>query len=77
MCWFGEVELVEQILELQKEGIPCLWFFYRDVMLQAKERGLVQIIGDSEDHPFWRRTFEESIEFTPKAIEMITRKKFL
>jgi len=24
MYWFGEIELVEQILEWQKEGIPYL-----------------------------------------------------
>ena len=75
MYWFGEIELVEQILEWQKEGIPYLWFFYRDVMLQAQERGLIKIIVDSEDRPFWWRKFEESIEFTPKTMEIIKRLK--
>lgn len=39
-----------------------IWFWYRDVILQAQERGLVKVIGDSPELPFYQRKFSESIQ---------------
>lgn len=62
--------------ELQKEvgrchqrefGEKITWVWYRDVILQAQEKGLLKIIGDSDFHV---RKFSESIEVLSEQLKV-------
>lgn len=75
MFWFGESELAEIIESFRTRSVNYAFWWYRDVMLQAKERGLLKIIADSEDNPFFCRKFDESIEMSDKLKELIERNK--
>lgn len=73
MYYFGNTELAEMINEWSKDNSKVMWWWYRDCILQAQERGLVKVITHTDDKPFWCRTFAESIELTDKVKELIEK----
>ena len=75
MYFFGESELAEVIDRMRQDQSRYLWFWYRDVILQAQDRGFLKVVGHSQDMPFWWRKFEESIELFPKILELIERNR--
>jgi len=73
VIYFSEGELVGELLELMTNRSNHRYFYYRDVILQAQERGYLKVIAHTEDKPFWWRTFEESIELDEKMKGLIER----
>ena len=53
----------------QRQGVFYLW--YRDVMIQAHQRGFVRIHGHSEELPFWWRSFADSVEIVSEDLKGI------
>lgn len=72
---FSEGELVGELLELITNRSNHRYFWYRDVILQAQDRGYLKVIAHSEDKPFWWRTFEESIELSDNMKQLLERAK--
>ncbi len=73
MYYFSNTELAEMISEWSKDTSKVTWWWFRDIILQAQERGLVKVIAHTDDKPFWWRTFAESIELTDKVKELIEK----
>ena len=46
-----------------------MYWYYRNVLIQAQERGLVRITGHSNEIPFWWRKFDESIEILSEQLK--------
>ena len=67
MYTFGEGDLIGEVIRLRREGQKP-WFWYRDVLRQAQERGLLRIAGHTEEMPFWWRKFDESVEVTSEKL---------
>jgi hypothetical protein len=72
MFYYSDKELSEMVSEWSK-SIDVSYWWYRDVVLQAQERGLVKVIAHTEDKPFWWRSFAESIEILDKAKDIMTK----
>lgn len=75
MYTFTDTELAEMIDQWSRDRSNILWFWYRDVILQAQERGLIKIIAHTEENPFWWRLFADSIELADRAKEIIARNR--
>lgn len=75
MYTFTDTELAEMIDDWSRDYSRVLWFWYRDVILQAQDRGLVKVISHTEDKPFWWRSFGESIELSDRIKEIIERNR--
>jgi len=43
MYWFAEGELASTIADMRQNPHAYRWFWYRDVILQAQERGLLKV----------------------------------
>jgi hypothetical protein len=67
MYWYSEGDLIGEIIKFRRYG--ALWFWYRDVLLQAQERGFVKITAHTDDKPFWWRKFGESIEIVNEKLK--------
>lgn len=61
MYWFDEGSLIGEIVGLRREGQKP-WFWYRDVLRQAEQRGFLRVTGHSDEFPFWWRWFDDSVE---------------
>ena len=75
MYYFRDNEIADMVDEWSRDRSHTLWWWYRDIMLVAQERGLVKVIAHTEDKPFWWRTFAESIELADKIKELIEKNK--
>ena len=67
MYWFDEGGLVGEVVRLRREGQKP-WFWYRDVIRQAEQRGYVRVTGHSDELPFWWRKFDDSVEATSEKL---------
>jgi hypothetical protein len=74
MFYFNDTELAEMIDRWSRD-IDVSYWWYRDVILQAQERGLVKVIAHTEDCPFWWRKFADSIELSDKIKELIMKNR--
>jgi len=72
---YGDTELAEMVNEWILDKSHIMYWFYRDTILQAQERGLVKVIAHTEDKPFWWRSFESSIELSDRIKELIEKIK--
>lgn len=70
--YFSEGDLMGEICSLRSsKSYSCIW--YRDVMAQAENRGLIKIVSHTKDMPFWWRKFDESVEIISEKLKnMIT-----
>lgn len=75
MYCFSEGDMVKEIIRFREDKRSAPWFWYRDTLLQAQDRGYLKVIADSDVLPFWWRKFDESIEMTPRLIELIEKAK--
>lgn len=67
MIWLGTSDLMKEIY-ICSQGEHMYWY-YRNVLIQAQERGLVRITGHSNEIPFWWRKFDESIEILSEQLK--------
>ena len=67
MIWLGTSDLMKGIY-ICSQGEHMYWY-YRNVLIQAQERGLVRITGHSNEIPFWWRKFDESIEILSEQLK--------
>lgn len=67
MYWFSEGDLIGEVVRLRCEGQKP-WFWYRDVLRQAEQRGFLRIIGHSDELPFWWRRFDDSVEVVSEKL---------
>lgn len=65
MYTFSDGELFKEIYRCYRRESP--WFWYRDVLLQASNRGLVKISGVSS--PFWTQDFSKSVELLSEKLK--------
>jgi hypothetical protein len=72
---YSDTELAEMVNEWSLDKSHIMYWFYRDIILQAEERGLVKVVANTEDKPFWWRSFEESIELSDRIKELIEKIK--
>ncbi len=73
MIWFSEGELFSEICRCYRR--ETTWFWYRDVLRQAEQRGFLKIVGHSDKNPFWWRTFEDSVEVTSAKLAELMRQE--
>jgi len=73
MYWFTESELAQELNRFKNDQEHIPWFWYRDVILHAQERGYAKVTAHTDDKPFWWRKFEDSIELSLKIKEIIER----
>jgi hypothetical protein len=73
MMWFSEGELHGEVCRCHRGEVP--WFWYRNVLLQAQERGAIRISGHSEERPFWWRKFEDSVEVTSDKLAALMKEE--
>ena len=66
MIWFPEGELCGEVCKAYRK--ETYWFWRRDVLLQAEERGLLRITGDRAG-TFWAGRFEDNVEVLAKRLE--------
>ena len=67
MYCFGEGELIGVVMACRRGEKPYGW--YRDVLRQAEERGMLKITGHSDETPFWWRKFSDSIELISEKLK--------
>ena len=67
MYWFDEGGLVGEIVWLRREGQKPYWW-YRDVLRQAEQRGFLRVTGHSDELPFWWRWFDDSVDVTSNRL---------
>jgi hypothetical protein len=73
MIWFSDGDLVGEVVRLRREGQKPYWW-YRDVLRQAEQRGFLRVTQDTEEKPFWWRHFDDSVEVvSDKLREAIVR----
>jgi len=75
MYWFGESELAETIEKFRAQSSNYSVCWYRDVILQAQDRGYLKVVAHSDDVPFWYRKFDESIEISESLKSIIERNR--
>jgi hypothetical protein len=73
MYCLGDNDLAELVDERSRGVSVVSFWWYRDVILQAQERGLVKVIAHTEEKPFWWRSVEESIELSDKMKDLILK----
>lgn len=64
--------MIGAVLACRRGEKPYWW--YRDVLRQAEERGLIRIMGHSEQVPFWWRKFDESVEVISEKLKEAIKK---
>lgn len=52
--------LINEIVRIRREGAS--WFWYKDVLLDAEQKGFIKITKNSEEKPFWWNKFDDSVE---------------
>ena len=60
MMHFSDGGLCGEACSAYRHEVPYFW--YRDVLLQAQDRGLLRITAHEEGNPFWWRRWEDSVE---------------
>ena len=74
--YFNSNELIEMVVEWQANNHKgVMWWWYRDNMLQAQDRGLIKITANTNEMPFWWMNFSDSIEITEAGNAIINRMK--
>lgn len=69
MIYFAEGELFQQVCRCYRREVP--WFWYRDLLRSAESRGFLKISGDEENHPFWWKKFEDTVEVTSDGLKKV------
>ena len=73
MYWFSEGELIGEVCKCYRMEVQ--WFWYRDVLRQAEQRGIIRIVGHDEKTPFWWRRFDQSIEIVSEKLAEVLRQE--
>jgi hypothetical protein len=69
MTWFSEGELFGEVCRCYRREVP--WFWYRDVLLQAEQRGVIKLVQERDGKPFWWMGFEESVEIASDGLKKV------
>ncbi len=72
MYTFSDGELIGEVCRCYREEHP--WFWYRDVLLQAEQKGIIRILRN-EVKPFWWMKFEDSIEIVSEKLQATLREE--
>ena len=73
ITWFSEGDLCCNIAKCYRREVP--WFWYRNVLAQAEQRGFVRIVGHSEELPLWWRPFDEAVEVLSEKLAVVLREE--
>ena len=73
MIWFSDGELIGEVCRCYRQEVP--WFWYRDVFLQAEQRGVVRIDQEGGGNPFWWLKFEDAVEVLSDKLATVMREE--
>ena len=71
MYTYSDGELNGEVCKCYRKEHP--WFWYRDVLLQAEQRGIIRITKEKDGKPFWWMRFEDSVEVVSEKLQATLR----
>ena len=74
MEWLSEGGLFGEVAACYRKE-NATWFWYRDVLLQAEQRGFLRLVHERDGKPFWWLGFEDSVEVASEKLASLLREE--